>query len=372
MDGPLPQSSEVAVDRLAGCFDDVTNSYKFFWFLAILEHTKTSYTRIIPIRDLLAQMVTFVWYPANYYLLSFGKQDQLRNLTEQLLNSTSLAVDAKPATVRATAIEQIAHESLVGRELLKLGNYVPYRFLRPFVGDKLRGLADWKVNDAVVAEAERAFKSGPQDSPYRFVDKDAIEFSSPWQRYFSTHHEILTGFCFWRLINYLQRNNPNATNIAGKLFAPERRDLKLGKRFWNTVLRQKGSLTCIYSGKVMTPKNYSLDHFLPWRFVAHDMLWNLIPTPKDVNSAKSDNLPDGALYFDAFARLQYEGVQVIAASGNSALLEDYVLLLRMEETKRLQSLPFNRFQRELHDNIVPQMQIAKNMGFRVNWRYTAV
>ncbi len=24
--------------------------------------------------------------------------------------------------------------------------------------------------------------------------------------YFSRHHEILTGYCFWRLVNYLQRN----------------------------------------------------------------------------------------------------------------------------------------------------------------------
>jgi hypothetical protein len=313
-------------------------------------------------------MVTFVWYPANYFLLSFGKQDQLRNLTEQLLNSTSLAVDAKPTIVRAAAIEQITHQSRIGRELLKLGNYVPYRFLRSFVGDELSGLADWKVNDAVVAEAERAFESRPQNTPYRFVGKDAIELSLPWQRYFSRHHEILTGFCLWRLINYLQRNNPNVTNIAGKLFAPEQRDLKLGKRFWNTVLSTKGSLTCIYSGKVMTSKNYSLDHFLPWRFVAHDLLWNLLPTPKDVNSAKSDNLPD-SVYFDAFARLQYEGVQAVAASGYSALLEDYILLLRLNETNRLQSLPFNKFQKELHDTIVPQIQIAKNMGFRVNWRY---
>lgn len=368
MSSPLPQTSEVAVDRLAGSFNDVTNSYKFFWFLAILEHVKTSQAAIIPIKDLLAQMVAFVWYPANYYLLSFGKQDQLRNLTQQLLDSTALAVDAKPAIVKAAAVNQIDNSGRIGRELLKLGNYVPYRFLRPFVGGDLRGLDDWKVNAAVMAEAELAFGSRPQDTPYRFIGKDAIELSPPWQRYFSRHHEILTGFCFWRLINYLQRNNPNVTNIAGKLFAPEQRDLKLAKRFWNTVLSAHGSLTCIYSGQVMTPRTYSLDHFLPWRFVAHDLLWNLVPTPKDVNSAKSDNLPDSA-YFEAFARQQFEAVQAVAASGNSALLEDYILLLRLEGTNRLQSLPFNEFQKGLYDTIVPQMQIARNMGFRVNWRY---
>lgn len=368
MDYRLPLSPEVAVGRLAGSFNDVTNSYKFFWFLAVLEHVKTSQDAVIPIKDLLAQMVAFVWYPANYFLLSFGKQDQLRNLTEGLLRASSLAADDKPALVKAAAIEQIDYRSQIGRELSKLGDYVPFRFLRPFVGDGLRGLDDWRVNAAIVVEAEKAFESRPQETPYRFTGKDKIELSPPWQHYFSRHYEILAGFCFWRLINYLQHNNPNVTNIAGKLFAPQQRDLKLAKRFWNTVLSKHGALTCIYSGRVMTPKNYSLDHFLPWRFVAHDLLWNLIPTPKDVNSAKSDNLPDSA-YFEAFARLQYEAAQVVAASGKPALLEDYILLLRLEGISGLQSLPFNEFHKGLYDTIVPQMQIARNMGFRVNWRY---
>jgi hypothetical protein len=261
MEIPLPASQDVAVDHLAGSFNEVTNSYKFFWFLAILEHIETNQATVIPIKDLLAQMVAFVWYPTNYYLLSFGKQDQLRNMTERFLAASFLKVDAKPVMVKTAAMEQIVHRSQIGQELSKLGDYVPYRSLRPFVGNRLRGLADWKVNAAIAVEAEQAFKLRSEDTPYRFIGKDAIELSPPWQRYFSRHHEILTGFCFWRLINYLQRNNPNVTNIAVKLFAPEQRDLKLAKRFWNTVLSTRGSLSCIYSGRVMTHRNYSLDHW---------------------------------------------------------------------------------------------------------------
>lgn len=366
----LPHSQEVAVHRLAGSFNSVTNSYKFFWFLSILEQVKKNQATIIPIKDLLAQMVAFVWYPANYYLLSFGKQDQLRNLTNQLLETSSLAADAKPKTVFAAALEQMANQSRLGRDLQKLGDYVPYRFLRPFVGDELRRLEDWKVNDAVVREAAKAFNERPADVPYRFIGSDAIELSAPWYHYFITHHEILSGFCFWHLVNYLQRNNLNVANIAGKLFVPEQRDLKLARRFWNTVLSSKGAIPCIYSGRLLTLNNYSLDHFLPWRFVAHDLLWNLIPTPKDVNSAKNDALPDSNLYFEGFSHLQYEGMQIVAASGKPLLLEDYILLLRLEDVSRLKALAYSDFQKSLYDAIVPQMQIAKNMGFRTNWIYT--
>jgi hypothetical protein len=41
----------------------------------------------------------------------------------------------------------------------------------------------------------------------------------------------------------------------------------------------------------LKPKDISLDHYVPWSFVVHDQLWNLIPTTKSVNSKKSDLLP---------------------------------------------------------------------------------
>jgi len=369
MDYALPPSSEVAVDRLAGCFNQVTNSYKFFWFLALLDHIKTERRPLISIPELLAQMVALVWYPSGYYRLYFGKQDQLRNVAERLQAATELPVDAKTARVRSVALELVGQKTAVGRDLLQLGNYVPYRFLRPFVDDAARGLLDRHVNDAVVAAAGERFTDSPNSVPYRFVGRNAIELSPPWVEYLTKHNEILTGFCLWHLTKYLQGHNPNVANISAKLFPPGQRDLKVAKRYWELVLKQKGALRCIYSGQLMTA-TFSLDHFLPWRFVAHDLLWNLVPTPKEVNSSKSDSLPDTSLYFDSFAQMQYEGVLTIAEVRKPALLEDYILLLHLEDVERLRNLSFPDFRRNLQETVLPQMQIAKNMGFRANWRYT--
>lgn len=119
----------------------------------------------------------------------------------------------------------------------------------------------------------------------------------------------------------------------------------------------------------MQVSTFSLDHFLPWRFVAHDLLWNIIPTPKNVNSAKSDNLPNLTQYFDPFATLQYSAIHVIAATKKSQLLEDYILLFRVSSTNELQALSFQDFRQRLHDAIAPQFQIATNMGFSSNWSY---
>lgn len=371
MDIPLPHSEDIAVDRLAGCFNQVTNSYKFFWFLSLLDHVKMKRQRLIPIPELLAQMVALVWYPSSYYRLYFGKQDQLRNVAERLQEATALPVDAKTARVRSVALELVGQRTPVGRDLLQLGNYVPYRFLRPFVEESARGLLDRQVNNAVVSAAGERFVDSPNSVPYRFVGLNAIELSSPWVEYLTKHNEILTGFCLWHLTKYLQGHNPNVANIPAKLFPPGQRDLKVAKRYWQLVLRHKGSMRCIYSNQPMTAAAFSIDHFLPWRFVAHDLLWNLIPTPKEVNSSKSDSLPDTSLYFDSFARMQYAGIQIIAEVKKPTLLEDYVLLLHLDDLGRLRAMPFDDFRRSLQEIVMPQMQIAKNMGFRANWQYPA-
>lgn len=371
MNVPLPHSNEVTVDRLAGCFNQLTNSYKFFWFLALLDHVKTEQTTVIPIPRLLAQMAATVWYPANYFRLYFGKQDQLCNVTDRLQIATGLPVDTKAIRVRDAALELVTQKTAVGRDLLQLGNYVPYRFLRPFVDEETRGLPDQKVNDAVVRAAGRRFEEQSNSIPYRFVGIGSIEISPPWLEYLRQHNEILTGFCLWHLSKYLQGHNPNVANIPAKLFPPGQRDLKVAKRYWDLVLKQKGPLPCIYSGRMMTAGSFSLDHFLPWRFVAHDLLWNLIPTPKEVNSSKSDCLPDTSLYFDSFARLQYDGVLAVAEIRKPTLLEDYILLLHLDDIDRLRALSFDDFRHNLQEVVLPQMQIAKNMGFRANWRYGA-
>ena len=59
----LPQSNNLPIEHLAACFDDVTNSYKFYWFLAILEHIREKQSKIISINDLLIRMVQVCGIP---------------------------------------------------------------------------------------------------------------------------------------------------------------------------------------------------------------------------------------------------------------------------------------------------------------------
>ena len=88
-----------------------------------------------------------------------------------------------------------------------------------------------------------------------------------------------------------------------------------------------------------------------------------------MNSAKSDNLPDIKLYFDPFATLQYKAFHAIGNLKTTKFFEDYILLFKKNELTEVKSLSFEEFREVLYDTIVPQIQVAKNMGFTANWIY---
>jgi hypothetical protein len=370
----LPSSNRLAIAPLAGIFNNVTNSYKFYWFLAILETIKAQPSRTIAIDALLARMIANAWYPLHYFYLSFGKQDRLGHIANNLrAQNASLDVNATTEEIVNTVQRVFAEASPLVQEIRTLGNYVPQRFLRVFFQDQTREVDDWRVNDLVETLAESHF--GDRESPalYRFISTPcrSIEIQPVWHEYLQEHIHILESFCLWHLVNYLQKHNPNVPNIAGKLFRPEFRDLKRARAFWRLVFEKTDEVRCIYFCQTITSDDFSLDHFLPWSFVAHDLLWNIIPTPRPVNSSKGSLLPDISLYFDGLARLQYKSLQIVAQSRHPKLLEDHLLLLKGSSVQELQEVRFEYFWQVLHDTIVPQAQIARNMGFQGDWRYSS-
>lgn len=367
----LPASQSLPIQHLSASFDNVTNSYKFYWFLSILEHIRQKQTRIIPVRQLVARMVANVWYPTNYFRLSFGKQDRLGQITVDIGKQSSLPVDAKQSQIIETVLELLNQNTPISQSVDSLQAYVPYRFLRPFFAAELRGVKDTFVNSRIENMAKEAYNNLDNPCLYKFVSvpEIAIEIHPEWFEYLKRHLSILTGFCLWNLIGYIQKNNPNVPNISSKLIEPSQRDLKLAREFWKVAFERLDTVKCIYSGEQMTKEQFSLDHFLPWRFVAHDLLWNITPTPKKVNSSKNDNLPDTDLYFKPFAEIQYKAIQAVATSTKHNLLEDYALLLKLSSLDEIKTLSFDKFHGALYSVIAPQIQIATNMGFGSQWVY---
>ena len=357
----LPVEPNIDVSRLSVIFNDTTNSYKFYWFLAILDALNKGAGERLEIDDLAIQMVADVWFPLDYYRLSFGKQDGFRKVADYI--SAHMNIDASPrAPDLETQILQNLNEVEIRAINSKVGEllrWVPYRFLRPFFISELRGLKDSDVNGAVIKLCNDNFKKDCRRVMYKFEER-AIILNDNWLNYFKTHQQILRGFTYWHLIKFLQKNNPNVPGLSSKIFKPDARDRNLSDatKFWKEFLSEISIYHCIYSGQQITQANFSLDHFLPWSFVVHNHFWNLIPVPKSVNSSKSDWLPDWT-YFQKFAQQQYEIFKFYFQNGKKRSLEDYFVDIVPNE----HLVTREEFTQRLEQQILPQYQIAKNMGF---------
>ena len=117
--------------------------------------------------------------------------------------------------------------------------------------------------------------------------KTIIEVDDIWAEYLTKHKEILKGWTQLKLIRYLQNKNPSVPGIADKIEAPVARDIDRVRKYWKLIIQIEPSLKDIYGEVVLADENISVDHFVPWQYVAHDELWNLHPTTKSINSSKS-------------------------------------------------------------------------------------
>nr|WP_278003649.1 HNH endonuclease domain-containing protein [Nodosilinea sp. TSF1-S3] len=147
---------------------------------------------------------------------------------------------------------------------------------------------------------------------------------------------------------------------------PTRRD-SLSKQtdYWKLVLRSQ-PLRYIYSQQVIDPNRFSLDHYLPWSFVAHDQLWNLVPTLPEVNSAKSNNLPSNK-YFAQFVTLQHCGLvatrKALSAGKWERQIDPFISDLGVSTMDEL--LDVQRLGNAYEQVVKPLLPLAVNQGFCV-------
>jgi len=217
-------------------------------------------------------MIAHAWYTVNYFRISFGKQDKLQQAINQIIALESLTIDAdRPAIFKQLSA---THNNATLRELRYFNGEVPHRFLSPWFP---------------AADTQQAYDASQRftnQCPYTLY-KDHIEINQDWVGYLQRHAKILKNFCYWNLAIYLQSKNPNMPDIPNKLIKlPVRKALTEQRKFWDIVIGELGGVDCIYTNARLTASNYAVEHFLPYAFVSHDLIWNLIPADKCFNSSK--------------------------------------------------------------------------------------
>ena len=339
----VPRHPFLRTQALNRVFDNTAASYKFFWFLAVLELSRTSHGQL-SLREIFVEMASQAWHPVNLFRLSFDTKDADEKCVDQL-QGVLREIAAKEAELsdglrpNSSLMEIRARLQGYARELGFLGDLVPMRFLSPFVSGRLpQGTPRHRINKEIIRIVDE-LKVGEDAAPYHFgPDKDSVVLHPDWQAFFVEHAAILRGFVEIGLVRFLQAKNPMVPGLADKLRMPMERDLGRARSFWEQanqahLAQRSAPLTNLYTGRPLDGA-FAVDHFMPWSYVAHDYIWNTVPTDQSTNSSKGDRIPSVSRYVAGLAELHHFALRSAVKRPTSGkadyqLLADHMALWRL-------------------------------------------
>lgn len=369
----LPYSEELNIGYLSRLFDNTSNCYKFFWFQAILRKVDKGHNRF-SFNELIDEMIADAWYMVTEYHLRLGPIGITDNLEEVVKY-----IHEKYGFISSEKREKIldflhkADDKKIVKYKSDLTLNVPYRLQVPFYDEITIERSMWNGSKKnLTDEINRQHRL-----MYYFTSisglKTIIEVDDIWAEYLTKHKEILKGWTQLKLIRYLQNKNPSVPGIADKIEAPVSRDIDRVRKYWRLIIHIDPSLKDIYGEVVLADENISVDHFVPWQYVAHDELWNLHPTTKSINSSKSNSLPSWTLYFDALGEIEYKAYEM--KSKNEMVAHEFrkiapYHLNNLEIRNQLYADGLDRalFKQRLEHVIKPVYESAQTQGFK-EWIY---
>ena len=370
----LPPSEALDISALSSLFRQTTNSYKYVLFISLLDIlTRRNFnaTASIQFKEIIIEILANAWYPHTFFRLNFGNQDAIADKLDALKLNLEISkpilnfTDSGKKALRET----IGNQNLDEPDMTELMRYVPYLMIRPFFerkfGSELKKLKHPELR--IPALSRMSFETCKPLYCFNselYKDCSSIVLHPKWVAYIQTHYTIIRGWVSWKWLEYMQRRNPSVPAIANKLFPPQKREsLSKTTQYWKLVL-QNAKLNCIYSGRELNPTDFSLDHYLPWSFVAHDLLWNLIPTFPDINSSKSNNLPSST-DFGRFVLIQYQGLNISHEQMTEPkwinCVESYFSDLKISNKEGLLNLEILTSAYEA--TVLPLISLAASQGF---------
>ena len=364
MPGELPNSTELNIGCLVSAFKDTSNSYKFLWFKAILELLKKEQWNksTFSFDDLCCYMLAIAWIPSEYFKLNLGVQDQ----TATLINSLKPFTDKKPTFHKLVAHFNSLDSSQLAEVQKTFTRYVPFRFISSWFSEELRGLKDSQKNRLIQTLSRRSERTS---TPLYSTDNQTINLDKNWLRYLRQNLAIIEGWVDINWAQYLQRKNPSVTNILFKLKFEDKRESfsKPIITVWDHLSNR--GLKCIYSNQTLK-ESKSIDHYLPWSFVAHNEPWNLVPVSTNktnINSSKGNALPS-EIYLPKFLIAQEKFVtcanQILASNSANKVFASYSEALHLTKEQILKP---NLLKPKLEQLIRIQSQSAELMGFSRDW-----
>ncbi|PSL03451.1 HNH endonuclease domain-containing protein [Cecembia rubra] len=346
----FPKDSNLPTHLLASCFDSTSATYKYYWFLSILDCLNGG-IRIIEKRELFARMVAIPWYTVNYFQVSFGKQDVIHRAVENIKRIENISIEEHKNVIVEKLVQSQNQETQ--KTLNHFNNQVPHWFLAP-----------WLKGEKLISRIYSRSQGFENDCLYALYPNH-VEINSNWIPYLIQNIRFLRDFCFWNLAIFLQKRNPGLPDVPSKLIKPPSRIPLTNQRknFWNLFFDEVGTMKCIYTGENLNKSNYVVEHFIPHRYVCHDLIWNLVPADSTFNSTKSDKIPVLEDFFDDFYEIHRKAIEIVSVKDpKSNYLFEYLDIFQgVQDIKKLsESFEKEKFRKTFN----PMVLMAINNGFQ--------
>lgn len=342
-----------------------------FWFKAIV--TKVTAGKYeLTYEELVDEMIADAYFMVTEYHLNLGPKDALESIVNLIKIKNPALKSCEKQSVIIDFLKNTQDKEIISKKRALTYN-VPYRLQSPFM-ENVKG-KEWNVGESrLIAKINQENRLIYYFEALNGLSTKII-VQSDWVQYIIKNQEIIKGWLEYKMIMYIQKRNPSVPGIADKLYPPYERNLERVKKYWRLILSLEPVYE-IYGDNILTENDLSIDHFVPWSYVAHDEMWNLNPTTKSINSSKSNNLPDWNTYFEKLVRQEYQSYQMLwkydaVHKEFDKCAKEHINNDDIRYRIYRKGLEFTEFAGELESIILPVYQSAKNCGF-TNWKYQNV
>lgn len=176
--------------KLWHVFDKKATSYKYFWFLSILQCYKTNEQAAIEYKSILAKMIANAWKYVFNEECEFPKIDQISKYIGVIIAKVMLDDNSDEETVEGQILYYYERSHL-DHILSPLLNNVPYRFLSPWI--------PFTSNEDVIVKS----KEMELNCLYSLYD-DHIVVNPIWRDYIKDNYDTLIKFAEQGLRTFLK------------------------------------------------------------------------------------------------------------------------------------------------------------------------
>ena len=273
------------------------NTYKMSWIRSLVEYcSKHPDVKTIHFDELSKLIFKYYWNQTFFFNLEQG-----------------------PNTNKKPEIHQMVLEEI--EKYQKKYNFKPVYFT--------------KVENKINVNVSKISKILRQDVSWRFqiigqqefniydlkLDELKLEIHQP--EILNEYSEILFELINYRWIQQLEKFN-SSPRISKKVNGTDREDIKRGNlsRFKTYLDIENPNRECFISGKKIED-DLSIDHALPWSYLFSDDIWNLVYVKKNLNSSKSNKIPNESM----IKKLELRNIRLLDKMKRSGINDKRVIEL---------------------------------------------